>query len=195
MSGYEYDVFISYAHLGSVRNWLLNHFREKLFDCLADQMVETPRVYVDDSMDRGTHWPSNLRKALLHSKIIVPLLTPPYFQSSWCLAEFHSMWERQKSLGLGSLEKPQGLIYPILYADSDNFPKYASEFSWWDFKKYAYPDLSYQGSLDYSKFHGEVIKLAGDLAALLRQVPDWQPGWPIADPDPVRTPPTPIPRF
>lgn len=196
VSGYEYDVFISYAHRGSVRKWLLNHFQEKLSDCLADQMSEAPRVYVDNSMERGTHWPSNLRKALLHSKVIVPLLTPPYFESQWCVAEFKSMVERQKSLGLGGVETPQTLIFPILYSDSDNFPPYGREFSWSDFKQFAYPDLSYQQTHDYSKFHGEVVKFAGDLAALLRQVPDWRPDWPIADPpDPGLIPPSPIPRF
>ncbi|SER91553.1 hypothetical protein SAMN05216188_117123 [Lentzea xinjiangensis] len=53
MSGYKYDFFISYCRYGSVQRWLLNHFLDKLRECLADQYAPTPKVYVDRSMERA----------------------------------------------------------------------------------------------------------------------------------------------
>jgi len=196
VSGYKFDVFISYCRHGNVQKWLLNHFLPKFRDCLTDQLAHTPRVYVDRTMPRGVHWPSDLRKAMLHSKIMVPLFSPPYFRSKWCLAEWESMRQREKLLGLGSLEHPQGLVYPILYSDSNNFPTEAKEISRWDFKKLSTPEPSFQDSRDWHLFHHRVTEVAEDLAELLPQVPDWQPDWPVIDPpDPPLPPPTPIPRF
>lgn len=77
VSGYEYDIFISYAREGSAQKWLLNHFLSKLKECLADEIAPKPRVYVDREMERGVHWPSSLQRALLHSKIMLQVLAPP----------------------------------------------------------------------------------------------------------------------
>jgi hypothetical protein len=196
VSSYLFDVFISYCRHGNAQRWLLNHFFPKFKDCLADQMASTPRVYVDRTMPRGAHWPSNLQKALRHSKIMVPLFSPQYFRSKWCVAEWKSMQEREKLLGLATPERPQGLVYPILYSDSDNFPSEAKGISRWDFKRLATPELVFQESRDYVDFHHKVTEVAEDLAELLPQVPDWQPDWPVIEPpDPPLPPPTPIPRF
>jgi len=196
VSGYEFDLFISYARRGSVQKWLLNHFHRKLLDCLADQFAPTPKVYVDKGMSRAVHWPSDLRHALRHSKIMIQLLTPQYFESNWCMAEWHSMLERERMLGLAGPENPQGLVYPILYSDSDNFPLEGKLRSWWDFKEFAYPDPVYQQTHEFVRFHHEVNRLAGDLVQLLGQVPPWRPDWPdVEPPDPVLSPTPPLPRF
>ncbi|MFC5289892.1 TIR domain-containing protein [Actinokineospora guangxiensis] len=196
MSGYKFDVFISYARRGSVQKWLLNHFHDKLVECLADQLAPAPKVYVDRTMPRAVHWPSNLRNALRHSKIMLQLLTPPYFESPWCMAEWRSMKERQRVLGLANVDSPQGLVYSILYSDSENFPDEGREVSWWDFKPFANPDPVYQSTHGYVDFHREVSKLAVDIVQLLKQVPPWDPDWPIIEPpEPVLLPPPPLPRF
>ncbi|MEU4739155.1 toll/interleukin-1 receptor domain-containing protein [Actinosynnema sp. NPDC023658] len=196
MSGYQFDLFISYARRGSVQQWLLNHFHQKLRDCLADQFAPTPRVYVDKTMPGAVHWPANLRHALRHSKIMVQLLTPQYFRSPWCVAEWKSMLAREEMLGLASPERSQGLIFPILYSDSENFPMEARTRAWRDFKEFAYPDPVYQQTHDFIRFHRRVNELAADLVELLQQVPPWQPDWPDVDtPDPLLLPTAKLPRF
>ncbi|MBM7775980.1 hypothetical protein JOD54_006184 [Actinokineospora baliensis] len=197
MTGYKWDVFISYSRKGMAQKWLLNHFYERLLDCLIGEMSYTPRVYMDRlSIAKGAHWPSDLQQALLHSKMIVPLFTPPYFRSPWCMAEFHSMRARQKMLGIGGGRIPQGLIYPVLYSDSDNFPPEAREFSWWNFKDVSNPDPVFQMTRDFHRFHDRVAEFASDLAKVLEQVPEWEPDWPlVVTPDPVLMPPPLIPRF
>jgi len=194
--GYKYDVFISYCREGSVRKWLLNHFYDKLRECLADHFAPPPKVYMARKMSRAVHWPSDLEIALRHIKIMIQLLTPNYFESEWCMAELRSMQAREKLLGLAGPEISQGLIYPILYSDSENFPIDERLRSWVDFKEFAHPDPVYQQTADYVGFHREVNKLAEDLVQLLRKVPDWQPDWPVVEkPDPVINPPPPLPRF
>jgi hypothetical protein len=196
VSGYEYDIFISYSRYGSVQKWILNHFHAKLMDCLADEIAPTPRVYIDRLMERAVHWPSSLQRALHRSKIMLQVLAPPYFESEWCQAEWHSMRERQSMLGLAGLDVPQGLIYSVLYGDSDSFPIEARESSWVDFKDFANPDLAFRKTKKYGSFHWKVRDLARDLVELLPQVPEWQPDWPlIVKPDPVLRPVTPMPRF
>lgn len=196
MSGYKYDVFISYCRYGSVQRWLLNHFYEKLGECLADHFAPPPKVYMDRAMPRAVHWPSELQIALRHSKIMIQMLTPNYFESKWCMAELSSMRAREEILGLAGPEISQGLIYPILYSDSENFPTHERLRSWVNFKEFAHPDPVYQQTADYVGFHREVNKLAEDLVQLLRKVPNWQPDWPIVEkPDPVIIPPARLPRF
>ena len=196
VSDYKFDIFISYSRFGSVGKWLLNHFHPKFRDCLADQMAQTPRVFLDKTMPRGVQWPEELEKALRHSKIMVALLTPPYFQSAWCTAEMDTMRAREKMLGLAGQACPQGLVYPILYSDSDNFPDHARRISRWDFKDLSTPEMVFQESRDWILFHRRVTEVAQDLAELLKQVPDWQPDWPVAErPDPVLMPRASLPRF
>nr|WP_225954177.1 TIR domain-containing protein [Kibdelosporangium phytohabitans] len=189
-------MFISYSRYGSVQKWLLNHFHRKLSECLADQFAPPLKVYMDRTMPRAVHWPSNLRTALRHSKIMIQVLTPHYFTSRWCMAELRSMQAREEMLGLGGAEISQGLIYPILYSDSENFPLEERQRSWVDLKEFAHPDPVYQQTPDYILFHRKVNELASDLVQLVRQVPDWQPDWPIVEkPEPVLIPPPPLPRF
>lgn len=198
MAGYAFDVFISYSRFGSAPKWLMNHFYPKFRDCLADQIAPAPRIFLDKKMPRGVDWPAELRKALRESKILLAVLTPPYFDSPWCRAELHSMFAREEMLGLAGLDQPQGLIYPVLYSDSDNFPPEAANLrrSWWDFKALATPEPVFQQSRDWHDFHQKVTELASDLVQLLKQVPEWRADWPLIEPpDPVLRPPTPLPRF
>jgi hypothetical protein len=111
------------------------------------------------------------------------------------MAEWTSMRDREKQLGIADGDRPQGLIYPILFSDSESFPDEARYRSWVDFKPWNVPDLVLQGSPDWIGFHRQVTALAIDLARLLPQVPDWQSGWPIDRPNPPLRPPARIPRF
>jgi TIR domain len=196
VSGYVFDVFISYCRDGSAQRWLMNHFHQKLKECLADQIAPAPRIFVDRSMPKGVSWPSEIAKALRHTKILIPLFTPPYFTSKWCMAEWQTMQAREAVLGLRTDERPQALVYPVLYSDSDNFPEEAKNLSRWDFKKLSTPEPVFQESKDWVLFHHKVTELAEDLVELLKEVPEWQPDWPVIEkPNPVLMPPAKIPRF
>jgi TIR domain-containing protein len=197
VSGYEFDVFVSYSRRGCAQQWLMNHFLSRLENCLFDQGADAPKVFFDRSMRKATHWPSELQQALHRSKIMIAVLTPPYFRSPWCVAELRSMRQREKMLGLADPGRPQGLICPILYSDSDWFaPEEGLNRSWWDFKALATPDPVFQESRDYPSFHRLVSEFAADLVSLLDQVPPWRADWPLIDPpDPLLQPQPKLPRF
>lgn len=195
MSDYRYDVFLSYSRSGSALKWMNNHFYPKLLDCLVDQVAPAPSVFLDTSMHRALDWPLEIEDALRRSKILVAVLTPPYFESRWCMAEWRSMCARERMLGLASPTSPQGLIYPILYSDSDNFPDEARRRAWRDFKHLSTPEPVFQESRDWVHFHREVTDVAVDIVRLLKQVPSWRSNWPVERPDPVIIPPPKMPRF
>lgn len=195
MSGYEFDVFISYRRKGNPYQWVHNHFLPRLRECLDDHLDKEPAIFVDEEMEAGTRWPERLVRALGRTKLLLPVYSPQYFRSDWCVAEWHTMAARERILGLGSVERPQGLIYPVLFSDSENFPDYARSRSWWDFKDMNDPDLVFQQTVEWVPFHRAVKKIAITLAGLLPRVPEWQPDWPVLTPNPLLPAPTRLPRF
>lgn len=195
MAGYESDVFISYRRAGNVPTWVHNHFLPKLRSCLSDEIEDDVEVFVDLDIEVGSAWPMRLEKALLRSKLLVAVWSAQYFRSAWCLAEWKSMRAREEALGLGSSDHPDGLIYPILFADSENFPEEALSRSYRDLKKWNCPDRSFQETAEYVEFHREMQKVAGELARRLARVPPWQPGWVVERPPVVAPPPTLLPQL
>lgn len=195
MYGYEFDVFISYIRSGNPHAWMHNHFLPRLRNCLADQVAHEPAVFIDEEMDRGTNWPARLETALNRTKVMVAVFSPQYFRSRWCLAEWETMVARERQLGLYSAEQPQGLIYPVLYSDSDNFPDFVRDRTWRDLKRWNSPDPVFQQTTEFYGFHREVEDIAVDLAKLLPRVPEWRADWPVCRPDPPFSRPTPLPRF
>lgn len=189
MSDYEFDVFLSYSRKGGSPGWALKHFLPKLRDCLTDEMGHVPRIFVDQNMEPGSVWPDELARCLNRSKILVSIYSPQYFQSDWCLAEWHSMADRERELGLTSPELAKGLIFPVLYSDSHNFPEYGRERMWHDMKGLDSPDPGFQDSADWLEFHKRMRRIAADVERLLLQVPPWRPGWPVRRPE-VPIPPT-----
>lgn len=189
MSDYEFDVFISYRRKGNPHDWVKHHFHPRLSACLADQMPEEPKVFIDEGMEIGTVWPDRLEDALRRTRILVPVFSPQYFRSSWCLAEWHSMAARERLVG------QRGLIYPVLFSDSENFPSFARERSWRDLKRWNKPDLVFQQTVRWIDFVEEIENVAIDLARLIGKAPPWEETWPIERPNPPMPGMTPVPRF
>jgi hypothetical protein len=192
---YQIDVFISYRRNGTVQSWVRNHFAPRLQQCLADNLDYEPEVFLDEQVETGVHWPHRLANALRHTRILVPVWSAQYFRSAWCLAEWRSMTERERLLGLCTPEQPQGLIYPIVFADSENFPDEARQRQARDLREWNVPDLQYQQTEAWIELHRQIRAIAIELAHLLPQVPAWRPDWPLVHPTPALTPPTPMPRF
>ncbi|HEX6358215.1 toll/interleukin-1 receptor domain-containing protein [Actinophytocola sp.] len=195
MNNYEFDVFLSYSRKGSSPAWVHNHFLPKLRACLTDEIGHEPTVFVDQEMESGTVWPSRLEQVLTRSKILVSIYSAQYFQSKWCQAEWESMAERERLLGLASPELTQGLILPVLYSDSQNFPEYGLDRMWHDMKGLDVPELMFQQSLDWLEFHRRMRVIAADVEQLLNGAPPWQPDWPVRRPDVPIPPTTKFPRW
>jgi hypothetical protein len=193
---YEYDVFISYQRDGAtVPAWVRTHFYPRLSELLDDQLDHQAKIFFDENIRGGGKWPMEVRNALQRARILVPVCSPKYFLSEWCLAEWHSMVRREELAGMASSATPQGLIYPVIFCDSENFPTYAHERRMQDLKMWNLPYPQFQDTIEYLGFHREVERIAVEIKELIDQVPDWRPDWPVHTPapDPPRTPH--LPRF
>src|SRR5689334_25416206 len=102
-------------------------------------MGDRPTIFVDEQIEAGNLWPDTLAKKLLGSKLLIAVLSPPYFTSGWCRAEWDSMEEREKVLGIASADDPHGLIYPVVFHDGERFPDKVKLRQYREVKPWAYP--------------------------------------------------------
>jgi hypothetical protein len=183
---YEFDIFLSYRRSGhgNACQWVHNHFYPLLLDCLADQIGWEPKIFIDLAAETGSDWPSLLENALLRSKMLVAVWSPPYFRSGWCLAEWESMQARERVLKLGQPDRPNGLVYPIIFSDSENFPPSARRRQARDLKPWSNPFRAYQESRDYEGLYREMQNITAEIGQILARAPTWRPDWPIHRPDP-----------
>ncbi|GAA5167488.1 MULTISPECIES: toll/interleukin-1 receptor domain-containing protein [Amycolatopsis] len=193
---YEYDVFLSYRRKGgTVPAWVRTHFHPRLAELLDDYLDHEAKIFFDDQVPAGTAWPLEVRNALQRAKVLVAVCSPKYFSSEWCLAEWHSMARREELTGLATPERPQGLIYPVIFCDSENFPKYAHERRMLDLKRWNQPYQQFQDSPAYLDFHRNLQVVATELAGLIAHAPEWRPDWPVETPLPDPPPTSRLPRF
>jgi hypothetical protein len=193
---YEYDVFISYQRDGNtVPAWVRTHFYPRLRDLLDDNVDYQVKIFLDEKIAVGSKWPQESLNALQRARILVPVCSPKYFLDEWCLAEWHSMREREKLVDMASRENPQGLIYPVIFSDSLNFPGYARERKMRSFKNWNQPYPQYQTTVEYHDFHREVGQMAEELVEIIAGAPDWQPDWPVLTPLPDPPRHSKLPRF
>ena len=178
---YEWDVFVSYPREGQVGRWVHNHFLPLLRDCLESTLPHQPRVFIDAEMPTGGMWPQQLKQALLHSQLLVPVWTPPFFRSRWCMAEWESMLARETALG--EALPPRGLVYPVVYSDGDHFAQRAKQTQHKrSLAAFTYPFPGFRDSVAYLPFHDEMMAMAAEIEAHLRTIPPWQSDWPIVEP-------------
>lgn len=193
---YEYDVFISYQRESPfVPIWVRTHFYPLLRDLLDEHLDREVKVFFDENLRGGSRWPHELRAALQRTRILVPVCSPKYFLSEWCLAEWHSMARREEFVRRAALQESWTLIYPVIFCDSKNFPGYAHERRMQDLKDWNVPYEHFQASPAYLEFHREVTRIAEELEVLIERAPEWRPDWPVETPLP-EAPKTPLlPRF
>lgn len=193
---YEYDVFISYQRAGnSVPAWVRNHLFPVLSDILDNNLDREVRIFFDDQIPNGSSWPMELQAALRRTRILLAVCSPKYFFNEWCLAEWQSMEQREELLGMASQANPKGLIYPVIFCDSQNFPEFATTRRMRDLKQWNLHYPQFQATAQYLDFHREVDQISQELVELIDEAPDWQPDWPVATPGPDRAPTARLPRF
>ena len=182
---YEFDIFLSYPRGGQVGPWVHNHFLPVLSACLDVHLAHEPRIFVDSEQPTGERWPQRIQEALLRSRLMVAVWTPPYFRSDWCIAEWSSMLERQSRLAQAGHRLERGLVYPVVYSDGKHFHARAKETQYkWNLSAFTYPYPSFKESAAYLQFHDAVMLIAQEIEHHLGEVPDWQPDWPIVVPQP-----------
>jgi hypothetical protein len=102
---------------------------------------------------------------------------------------------REKLVGMATPERPQGLIYPVIFCDSENFPDWAKQRRMRSMRSWNVPDPQFQTTIGYVDFHHAVEHIAEDLVRLIDQAPAWRPDWPVRTPRPEPAKPSRLPRF
>ena len=193
---YTWDVFISYRRTHNVTGWVRNHLHPVLERCLEDELDREPRVFVDSQMEVGRYWPEELAGVLSETRYLLTVWSPPYFTSPWCVAEWQSMREREKLLGIPRHGETRGLIYPVVYADGNSFPEEARAVqSRFDLSEYGFPYEQFNRTDAYLEFHAKVRSIAVDLAGRLNSAPSWQADWPACRPEAYPSPQPSLPRL
>ncbi|HWS89205.1 MAG TPA: TIR domain-containing protein [Pyrinomonadaceae bacterium] len=104
---YDYDLFISYAHIddlspfGEEKGWI-DLLHERLSVLLAQALGYEPRIWRDGHRLQGNDELSGaIGAGLTRSLLLVPVISPRYVQSDWCNREmeaFHAAQARQGPL-------------------------------------------------------------------------------------------------
>jgi hypothetical protein len=182
--GYEFDIFLSYTRASSNGQWVMEHFRTLLQERLDNAMPREPKMFVFEDQESATAWPENLAFALRRSRVLVAVLSPPYFRSRWCIAEWESMVARERECGLGTEDNARRLIHPLIYADGKHFPEDARRNFSRDFSSWNYPYPHFRDTPAYLRFFDAVDILANEIAGRLDDVPEWRADFPIVRPTP-----------
>lgn len=184
---YEYDVFISYRHDYPVGPWVREFLYEPFTGWLTQKLGGwRARVFLDqapgpesrarrEALSAGDVWPDRLKQALIVSKCLVPVFSPDYFRSDWCMSEFETFRERERIL------MRRGLVVPILHNGLNHFPLEAQKIQMFDFSQLRSTMPGFMSTPRGVDFEDNVEKFAADVAMKISQVPSFVTGWPVVE--------------
>lgn len=126
--GYEYDIFISYAHVdnatfpGQESGWIQT-FYDNLNLMLAKRFGRMGMVKIwwdSQKLDGSILFNDSIESGIKNSAIIICLNSPGYMQSEWCQRELETFHEKAQSekIGLKVADRSR-----ILHVMLNNIPK------------------------------------------------------------------------
>ncbi len=180
---YKHDIFFSYKRdpltldwhrwvKDRIVLWLKQEMGGRKIDCFMDEQIHV-----------GEHWPESLQSALRHSRCLVTVWSPEYFQSAWCVSEWKTFLERERMI------QQQGLIAPLQYHDGDHFPVEARLVQWTDVRSFTSSAPAFYNTVRAMELEDKLKLFASDVARLLQSTPAFDPAWPII-PAPALQPPS-----
>src|SRR5271154_2608102 len=180
---YRYDVFVSYkrepVNKRLVTPWLqevLNRVEYWLRQEMGGQPVTV--FFDDESIEVGDEWPAEIRDALLSAKCLLPVWSPEYFQSPWCMAEWRSFLQREQLIS-ESGRSPCRLIAPIRFHDGFWFPEEAKRIKQLDLSQYTATTSAFWSTKRADELDQIIKKFAPSLARVVSQAPPYEAGWPV----------------
>jgi hypothetical protein len=191
-SMYRYDVFVSYkresANKRLVTPWLaqvLDRIEYWLRQEMGGQHISI--FFDEESIEIGTDWPNEIRDALLSAKCLLPVWSPEYFHSRWCIAEWKSFLAREQLIS-GRTQRPCRLTAPIKFHDGMWFPSEAQRVQQLDLSPYAATTKAFWDSPRADELDQRIMKFAPALARVVSGAPPHEAGWPIDPGEPVARP-------
>jgi hypothetical protein len=169
---YEWDLYISCPELSYLIAWI-DDFLDRLRFELSAESGADPNIFWDRrELVLGKTWPDPISHALLHSRLLLPILTPVYFSSTWHVAEWRTFEARESFAG-----PDKRLISPVAHRAPHLYPDFARERSYIDATTFP-PRAS-----EWSSENVQTVRyLAGSLAQMLGHVPPFRPDFPLVHP-------------
>jgi hypothetical protein len=122
--------------------------------------------------------------------VLVPICSPSYFRSAWCLSEWESFAERER------LSDVAGLRVPVRHHDGEHYPDDARQIQMRDLSPFTSLTPSfYINHPRAGEFDDRVKELCADVAAALTRAPDYRDDWPVVEATPVARGPVSLSRL
>jgi TIR domain-containing protein len=89
---FEYDLFISYAHIdnqyysGVPQGWV-DYLHERLQVSLSRRLGRAPRIWRDRKLRGNEVFDDEIKQTLASTAIFLPVMSPRYLESTSCRAE------------------------------------------------------------------------------------------------------------
>lgn len=189
---YRYDLFVSYKreprNKQLVTPWL-RQVLDRVEYWTRQEMGGTPiRVFFDEeSIEVGSDWPNEISEALLSAKCLLPIWSPEYFHSTWCVAEWKSFIKRE--ILIADRGRPAcRLIIPIKFHDGSWFPEEAQRVQQLDLSPYTATTQAFWNSHRADELDQLIKDFAPKLARAISQAPPYEAGWPVDLTKPDRPP-------
>jgi hypothetical protein len=189
---YRYDVFVSYKREPENKRLVTPWLREVLdrIEYWLRQEMGGHRVAIffdEDSIEVGDDWPSEIRDSLRSAKCLLPVWSPEYFHSSWCMAEWKSFLARE-NLVSGRAQRPWRLTAPIKFCDGNWFPPEAQRTKQLDLSVYAATTRAFWSGPRADELDQRIIKFAPTLARIVSEAPEYEADWPVELGEPLAPP-------
>lgn len=134
-------------------------------------------MFVDEeSIETGERWPARLKDGLRHSRCMISVWSPSYFNSAWCMSEWRSFRKREDAIGL----KSHGLIAPMRFGDGEFFPEEARSVQWTDVAPYTSLLPAFWTSHRALELEDRLKEFAMAVAKIVASAPTFQ-DWPIVE--------------
>ena len=189
---YRYDVFVSYKREPSnkrlVTPWLQQVLDRVEYWLRQELGGERVGIFFDEeSIEVGDNWPDEIRDALLSSKCLLPVWSPEYFRSTWCVAEWRSFLRREKLISDRG-QTTYRLIVPIKFHDGHWFPAEAQRVQQLDLSSYTATTQAFWTSQRADELDQRIKRFVPNLARVVSEAPPYEAGWPVDFGEPAHPP-------
>jgi hypothetical protein len=178
MVDYSNDIFISYRRDPETRSWLRNHFIPLLELRVRQELGRAPVLFVDDQLESGISWPSQLGIELGGSRVLIALWAKDYFASRWCTEETVLMLGREQECGFRTDQNPRGLVIPAVIHDGTEFPESLSNIQKFEIQHLFNVRMA-RDSPRAEELDAILASQAPAVAAAIEAAPPWRQEWPL----------------
>lgn len=171
---YMHEIFISYKREENWTPWV-RQFASYLKSYLQQDLGFEPRIFIDERIEGGSDWVTEIAYNLATSKVVIPLFSKDYFSSHWCIHELDLMMER--ALHSGSNIKNQcKLIIPALVHDGEIIPSEVNRTQLKDFKEFRTIGIC-PGTEKFLKYSETLKAFSIEVTRALSSAPSFDVRW------------------